>query len=347
MKHYVGLDISMKNTSVCIVDETGKIVHESTVKTEPSDLADAIEKTGLNVELIGFESGSLGHYLAQGFKKRNLPAVCMDARKLSPVLALRINKTDKNDARGIAEVLRVGMFTRVHDKPQEAIDRSAVLTMRRCIVNQRTDIKNHIRGILKTYGIRLGSIGSTKFSKAVKTRLEGVNSIVQSAIEDLLEIFELLNEKITKIDLELLTASRKDLEVRLLMTIPGIGPITALTYKAEIFEPTRFKNSRTVGAYIGMTPTQYSSGETQKQGRISRCGSSELRSLLNESAVVLLTRSQKWSKLKAWGLKLMRKKGLKKASMAVGRKLAVIMHRMLIDKKEFVYGEPPQSKKAA
>ncbi len=347
MKHYVGLDISMKNTSVCIVDETGKIVHESTVKTEPNDLADAIEKTGLKVELIGFESGSLGHYLTQGFKKRNLPAVCMDARKLSPVLELRVNKTDKNDARGIADVLRVGMFTRVHDKPQEAVDRSAVLTMRRCIVNQRTDIKNHIRGVLKTYGIRLGSVGSTKFSKAVKARLDGLDRTVQSTMEKLLELFELLNEKITEMDFELLTASRKDLEVRLLMTIPGIGPITALTYKAEIFEPSRFKNSRTVGAYLGMTPTQYSSGETKKQGRISRCGSTELRSLLNESAVVLLTRSQKWSKLKAWGLKLMRKKGLKKASMAVGRKLAIIMHRMLIEKKDFVYGEPPQNKKVA
>ena len=125
MKYYAGLDVAMKNTSVCIVDETGKIVHESSVKTDPNTLADAIEKTGLRIELVGFESGSLGHYLARGFKERALPAVCMDARKLSPVLELRINKTDKNDARGIADILRTGMFTRVHDKPQEAVDKSA------------------------------------------------------------------------------------------------------------------------------------------------------------------------------------------------------------------------------
>lgn len=347
MKYYAGLDVSMKNTSVCIVDEAGKIVHESTVKTDPNSLADAIEKTGLRVELVGFESGSLGHYLAQGFKERALPAVCMDARKLSPVLELRINKTDKNDARGIADVLRTGMFTRVHDKPKDAIDRSSVLAMRRCIVSQRTDIKNHIRGILKTYGTRLGSVGPTKFSQTVKAHLEGMDLLVRISIEGLLEVFDLLCQKIAAMDQELLTVSKKDREVRLLMTVPGIGPITALTYKAEIFDPSRFKNSRTVGAYIGMTPTQYSSGETHKQGRISRCGSSELRSLLTEAGVVLLTKSQKWSKLKAWGLKLMRKKGIKKASLAVGRKLAVLMHRMLVDQKEFVYGEPSQNNKAA
>ena len=316
MKYYVGLDVSMKNTSVCIVDEAGKIVYESTVKTDPHALADAIEKTGLKIELIGFESGSLGHFLARGFKERAMPAVCMDARKLSPVLDLRINKTDKNDARGIADVLRTGMFTRVHDKPQESIDRSAVLSMRRCIVNQRTDIKNHVRGVLKTYGIRLGSVGPSKFSQTVKVRLIGMGCLVRISIDGLLEIFDLLNQKIELLDRELLATSKKETDVRLLMTIPGIGPITALTYKAEIFDPSRFKNSRTVGAYLGMTPTQYSSGETHKQGRISRCGSSELRSLLNEAALVMLTKSQKWSKLKAWGLKLMRKKGIKKACIA-------------------------------
>jgi len=341
MKHYVGLDVSMKKTSVCIVNEQGKIVHESEVKTDPHTLADAIEKTGLKVELVGFESGSLGHYLTQGFKERALPAVCMDARKMSAILSIRVNKTDKNDARGIADALRTGMFTRVHEKPQEAINRGAVLSMRRCLVKQRTDIKNHIRGILKTYGIRLGAVGPTKFSDAVKRRIEEQDPLVRQTMEEMLEVFDMLTRKITRFDQQLLEIAHQDKDVRLLMTTQGIGPITALTYKAEIFDPSRFPNSRTVGAYLGMTPTQYSSGEMQKQGRISKCGSMELRSLLTEAGVVVLTRSQKWSKLKAWGLKLMRKKGLKKASLAVGRKLAVIMHRMLLEQKEFIWGESP------
>jgi transposase len=341
MKHYVGLDVSMKKTSICIVNEQGKIVHESEVKTDPHSLADAIGKTGLTIELVGFESGSLSHYLAQGFKERALPAVCMDARKMNAILSVRVNKTDKNDARGIADALRAGMFSRVHERPQESIDRGAVLAMRRCLVNQRTDTKNHVRGILKTYGIRLGSVGPMKFSKTVQEHIEGLDPLVRKMIEVMLELFDMLVQKVSQIDQDLLKIARQDKDARLLMTVPGIGEITALTYKTEIFDPTRFPNSRTVGAYLGMTPTQYSSGETTKQGRISKCGSSELRFLLTEAGLVLLTRSKKWSKLKAWGLKLMRKKGVKKASLAVGRKLAVIMHRMLIEQKEFVWGEAP------
>ena len=340
MKYYVGLDVSMKKTSVCIVNELGKIVHESEVKTDPNALSDAIEKTGLKIELVGFESGSLSHYLVQGFKERAMPAVCMDARKMSTILSVRVNKTDKNDARGIADALRTGMFTRVHDKPRESVDRSAVLAMRHIAVRHRTDIKNHIRGILKTYGIRLGSVGSTRFNQTVKNHLENMDCLVQLSIEGLLEVFDKLNEKIDTIDKELLLITQRDKEAKLLMTIPGVGPITALTYKSEIFDPSRFKDSRTVGAYLGMTPKQYSSGETTKLGRISKCGSKELRFLLCEAATVLLMRSKKWSRLKAWGFKLMRKKGLKKASLAVGRKLAVIMHRMLVEQKEFIYGDP-------
>jgi transposase len=341
MKHYVGLDVSMKKTSICIVNEQGKIVHESEVKTDPHDLADAIEKTGLTIALVGFESGSLSHYLSQGFKERALPAVCMDARKMNAILSVRVNKTDKNDARGIADALRAGMFSRVHERPIESINLGSVLAMRRCLVNQRTDTKNHIRGILKTYGIRLGSVGPMRFSKTVQKHIEGLDLLVCKMIQSMLELFDMLVQKVSQIDQDLLRIARQDKDARLLMTVPGIGEITALTYKTEIFDPSRFPNSRTVGAYLGMTPTQYSSGETTKQGRISKCGSSELRFLLTEAGLVLLTRSKKWSKLKAWGLKLMRKKGVKKASLALGRKLAVVMHRMLIEQKEFVWGEAP------
>lgn len=341
MKHYVGLDVSMKKTSLCIVDEQGKIVHESEEKTDPHVLADAITQLNLQIDLVGFESGSLSHYLSRGFQERALPAVCIDSRKMNAILSIRVNKTDKNDARGIADALRTGMFTRVHAKPQESVDRGAVLSMRRNLITQRTSIKNHIRGILKAYGIRLGAVGATKFNDTVKCRIQDLDCLVCQTIEGILEIFEMLTQKITRLDQELLNIARQDRDVRLLMTAQGIGPITALTYKTAIFDPARFPNSRAVGAYLGMTPTQYSSGETQKQGRISRCGSTELRSLLVEAGVVILTRSKKWSKLKAWGLKLMRKKGIKKASLAVGRKLAVIMHQMLLKEKEFMWGEAP------
>ena len=341
MKHYVGLDVSMKKTSVCIVDENGKIVHESEVKTDPHALADSIGKTGLKIEFVGFESGSLAHYLAQGFKERAIPAVCMDARKMSAILSIRVNKTDKNDARGIADALRTGMFTRVHERPLESINRGAVLSMRRFLVNQRTDIKNHVRGILKTYGIRLGAVGPKRFNGTVKNRIQNLDNLVRQTLEEMLEIFDIVDQKIDRLDNELLKIAHQDKEVQLLMSAQGVGPITALSYKTEIFDPSRFSNSRAVGAYLGMTPTQYSSGEMKKQGRVSKCGSKELRSLLTEAGIVILTRSKKWSKLKAWGLKLMRKKGSQKAALAVGRKLAIILHRMLVEQKAFIWGEVP------
>ncbi len=163
-----------------------------------------------------------------------------------------------------------------------------------------------------------------------------------ATLEQVLTLYDLLCKQIIQIDPKLLKIAREDQQTRLLMTAQGIGPITALTYKAEIHNPKRFSSSRAVGAYLGMIPKQYSSGETVKQGRISKCGCSELRNLLMEAGLVLLTRSKKWSQLKVWRLKLMRRKGIKKASLAVGRKLAVIMHRMLLDEKEFIYGEEPK-----
>lgn len=339
MKYYVGLDVSMKKTYICILNEEGKIVHEGFEVSDPHLIVDYLSKLNLKNIIVGFESGSLSHYFMSGFNKHSIHAICMDARKLNPVLSLKINKTDKNDAQGIAEVLRSNMYTRVHCKPQESIDRAILLTSRRTLINMLRQLKNTIRGLLKSYGIRLGSVSAKKFSSIVKMHIESYPEIVVSSIEGLLNVFDKINDKIEKIDIRMLKIAKNDIEVQRLISVPGIGPVTALTYKTEIFDPTRFKKSRSVGAYLGMTPTQYASGEIQRQGRISKKGSNELRFLLLEAGIVILTKSKKWSKLKAWGLKIMRKKGIQKAAIAIGRKLAVIMHRMMIEKKDFIYGE--------
>jgi len=340
MKHYIGLDVSMKRTFICAVNEQGKIIHQGSESTDPDVIADYLLRLGLEELVVGFESGSLTPYLLAGFKGRAIDAICMDARKLSPILALKVNKTDKNDARGIAEALRSGMYTRVHCKPEESINRSILLTSRRALIEQQTHLKNTVRGLLKSYGIRLGAISVKKFSGAVIKRIEGCQEVLILSVKCLLDAFDKLVEEANKIDKKMLEIAYNDREVQRFMTIPGVGPVTALTYKAEIFDASRFKESRSVGAYLGMTPTQYASGETQRQGKTSKCGSKELRFLLVEAGIVILTRSKKWSRLKAWGLKIMRKKGLKKAAVAVGRKLAVIMHRMMVEEKDFIYGEP-------
>lgn len=340
MKHYIGLDVSMKRTFICVINEQGKMMHEGSENTDPHQIADYLSKLGFKETTVGFESGSLTPYLLAGFKERAIDAICMDARKLSPILALKINKTDKNDARGIAEALRAGMYTRVHSKPEESINRAILLTARRALIEQQTHLKNTVRGLLKSYGVRMGAISAKKFSGVVIKLVDGWEELITLSIKCLLDAFDKLVEELEKIDKKMLEITCQDKEIRRFMTIPGVGPVTALTYKAEIFDATRFKESRSVGAYLGMTPRQYASGETQKQGKISKCGSKELRFLLVESGVVILTRSKKWSKLKAWGLKIMRKKGLKKAAVAVGRKLAIIMHRMTLEEKDFIYGEP-------
>lgn len=339
MKYYVGLDVSMKTTFICILDEAGKVVHEGHEKTDPHLIADYLDKKGFKNCLLGFESGSLTHYLMNGFKERALHAVCMDARKLNPILSMKINKTDKNDARGIAEALRSNMYSAVHCKPTEVVEKSMLLAARKTLVYQQVQLKNSVRGFLKTFGIRLGSVGAKTFSTTVKKEIESLPEICKTGIVPLLHIFDQVIGEIGKLDQQVRKMAHEDKEVERLMTIPGIGPVTALTYKTEIFDASRFTDARNVGAYLGMTPTQYASGETQRQGRISKCGSIELRSLLVEAGIVILTRSRKWSKLKAWGLKIMRKKGLKKAALAVGRKLAVIMHRMMVQGTEFIYGE--------
>lgn len=350
MKHYVGLDVSMKETFICIVNETGQIVKEGRAKTEPGLIAGFLEKTRLDmggilkIEKVGIESGSISGWLVEQLKKLGIPAICIDARKMAAILSVCVNKTDKNDARGIADAMRCGLYKEVMSKSPISLEIGTLMNCRNTMVEQRVQLTNTIRGLLKTYGIRLGSCGEAVFENKVRERLPEGYLLAKEGIEALLNCFKKLCEEIKKLTKKLETLAREDEDVSRLMTIPGVGVITALAYKIEVDDPKRFKNSRAVGAYLGMTPRQYSSGETEKQGKISKCGSGQVRRLLNEAAVVMLTRSQKWSKLKAWGMKISRRHAFKQVTMAVGRKLAIIMHQMLVNKTEFVPGEPKERK---
>lgn len=307
MKYYVGLDVSMKETLI--------------------------------LQKVGVESGAISHWLVEELRRLEIPAVCIDARKMAAILSIRINKTDKNDAKGIADAMRSGLYREVISKSQRAIEIGTLVGSRRLLVEQKVRLTNAIRGHLKTYGIRLGTSGDASFGKKVREVLSKGYEIAGKGIDGLLNSFEKIHEEIRVLIKEIENLAIADQQVQRFMTIPGIGIITAMTYQIEIDDLNRFRNSRAVGAYLGMTPKQYSSGETKKQGKISKCGSSEMRRLLNEAAIVMLTRSKRWSKLKAWGLKLQRKHGFKKACMGVGRKLAVIMHRMWLDKTDFIYEE--------
>ena len=258
---------------------------------------------------------------------------------MAAILSVTVNKTDKNDARGIADAMRCNHYKLVHVRDINDNSIAILLKSRATLIQSRTALKNTVRGYLKSYGIRLGDVSHKKFPTLVREHYGDVLPEASKGIEALLKSFEAIHKEILALDNDLKEICSRDREVQLLMTTPGVGMIVALTYKTDLGDPTRFKKSESVGAYYGMTPRQYSSGENIKQGRISRCGAREVRTLLAEAAVVLLTRNQSWSPLKVWGLKLMKKYGLKKAAMAVGRKLAVIMHRMLLTGESFKFSK--------
>ena len=339
MKHYIGLDVAMKETYACIVDETGKIIVEKTLPTDPKSIADWVNKTRLSIAEVALESGSLSQWLVTSLQKLNIPTICIDARHLSAVLSMNKNKNDRNDARGIAQALRAHFVRRVEIKPYRHVTIANLLKARKVLVTQRTTLKNTIRGLLKSYGICLSTTGHDSFAKKVAEKQKTLPSIAEKGLNALIETFEMIRSQIGGLDKEVQEVAKEEEDVQLLKTIPGVVDITALNYKIAIGNAARFKESRNVGAYFGLTPKEYASGESTRRGGITKCGHGQMRSLLVESGIVILTRTRSWSQLKAWGMKIAKKKGMKKASVAVGRKLAVIMHRILVTKEPFRFGE--------
>jgi transposase len=339
MTYYAGLDISMKETSIAIVDEKGKFIFEKVCNTKPEDIAKTLNDSGVKLEKIGLESGCLSFWLMDELKQLGFPAICIESKQMATIIALKVNKTDKNDARLIAEVMRCNLYKEVYHKTKESIEIGLQMGARRTLVDVRTKLKNSIRGFIKAYGIRLGGVSHTKFPNIVRNAIKKHEDSVQAAIEGILKSYEEVCRNIEQAEKQLEELCKKDAVVQLLESIPGVGTITALTFKAVIDNPYRFVNPRDIGAYLGLTPRQYSSGDTVSQGRISKCGCSELRTLLVECATVLLTRTNGWTKLKAWGLKIMKRSGIKKAAAAVARKLAIIMLRMWQEGKAFIWGE--------
>jgi transposase len=344
MKYYVGLDISNKDTSICIVDQNGNIVKEAKVLSDPGSIHSYLIKTGLQFEEVGLETGSLSHWLYTKLKAFGWNMICIDSRYMSAILSVNVNKTDRNDARSIANAIRCKNYKEVHIKSIESIKINCLLTARKTLVKQRSQLNNVIRGSLKTFGIKLPK-GKKHVKEAIKEALafeeftiekdKLSSSVDWSVIEALIVCCEKIEQQLEILEQKLGVFAKEDHIIQRLMTHPGVGVVTATTYKAEIDDPTRFKKSRSVGAYLGMTPKQYSSGEIVKQGRVSKSGSKELRALLHESGMVLITRTKAKSKLKSWGLKKKRKLKTQKASMAVGRKIAVNLHRMWIEDKNF------------
>jgi transposase len=334
MKHYAGLDVSVKETSVCIVDETGKICRETKVPTHPKDLVKVFKDPAWRLERIGLEAGPLSQWLFSGLAEEDLPVVCIETRHTKAFLKAQVNKSDRNDARGIAQMMRVNLFRPVHVKTLSSQKRRALLTARKLLQEKAIAIENEIRGLLRNFGLKVGVVGAVAFEQRISELVEGMPDL-HAIMRSLLEARQVLREQFMQLHRKLLAIVQNDEVCRRLMTIPGVGPVVSLAFSSTIDIPARFTNSKAVGPALGLTPVLHQSGESHRIGRISLCGDEMMRHLLYEAAQVMLTRVMKWSWLKAWAMNVAKRRGQQKAIVALARRLAVIMHRMWIDGTEF------------
>jgi transposase len=334
MGEYVGLDVSLKETSVCVVAETGRVIFEGKAASDPRGLAKLIRTKAPNVVRVGLESGQTSVWLTHALRAEGLPVVCLDARQAHAALSLRPNKSDRSDARGLAEMVRVGWYREVRIKSLAAHEHRALLIARHRLVQMRVELDGQLRGILKTFGLVIGPGNGSHVARRARPLAED-HPVLAGIVDQLLAVRESIARHVSGFDREIRRLVRQDETARRLMTVPGVGPVTALAFLTTIDDPSRFRRACDVGAYLGLTPRRYQSGELDLSGRISRRGDRFLRTCLYEAASVLLSKVQRWSPLKAWGTRLMQRVGAKKARVAVARKLSVILHCIWQDGTEF------------
>ncbi len=335
MTLFVGLDVSVKETAVCVVDDTGKVVCEQKVPTEPDDIVRLLASIGKDYGRVGIEAGPLSQWLVNGLTAAGLPVVCVETRHMMALLkAQQINKSDRNDARGIAQMMRVGLFKPVHVKTQMAQEQRMLLTSRKLLQRKLLDVESDLRGTLRNFGLKVGVVSTGKFEARIRELVAGSPRLAL-VVEPILAVRRVMRQQFAVLHKMLLDTVRHDPVCRRLMTAPGVGVVVALTYRATVDQPQRFVHSRAVGAHVGLTPRRHQSGEIDYDGGVSKSGDTMLRTMLYEAAQSLLTQSGKWSWLKAWGMRVAQRRGMRRAIVAVARRLAVVMHRMWVDGTEF------------
>ena len=330
MEHYAGVDVSLESSSVCVMDAAGRVVREGKVASEPEALIAWLRQSGVDFARIGLEAGPLSQWLHASLRAAGFAVELLETRHVRTAFKTMPVKTDRKDARGIAQLLRLGWFRPVHCKSMAAQELRAVLTARKLIQGKLHDVEMSLRGILRGFGLKVGRTTPRSFAGRVRElvvghpTLEGVAAALLSARAE-------LSQQFSRFQAQVRTQARRDPRARLLMSTPGVGAVVALTYVAAIDDPGRFRSSRDVGAHFGLTPKRYQSGETDVSGRISKAGDVGVRTALYEAANVILTRPVKGSRLKSWAMRVAVRAGMRKAKVALARKLAVVLHRMLAD----------------
>jgi len=338
MAYYTGIDVSLRSVSICVFYDKGEVCLEAKVAAEIDAIVDRLRRFSSKVKSVGFEAGTLTQCLTYGLQAAGFEVIRLEARQVSVTLAAMRNKTDRNDARGLAQILRTGWYSRVHVKSLQSHQVRALLASRKAILKKCVDLENELRGLLKVFGIRRPSqVKHGSFDAELRGTVSS-DEMLACALVPLLDARTVLYKTYLKLDNAVKGLVRVDPICRRLMSILGVGPVTALTFKTAVDDPSRFKSARTVAAHFGLTPRRFQSGEVDNPRHISRAGDADVRSALYVAAHSLLTRNAQWSTLKAWGVRLAKTRGHRRAVIAVARKLAVILHRMWVDGSEFRWG---------
>jgi len=345
MGYYIGLDVSQRQTAICVLDDRGHVVAEGKAATQPCAIHGWLVVKNISlvsVVKVGLEAGAMSFWLSAGLTEMGLPMVCLEAFQAHRFLKTCRNKTDRNDARGLAQLVRMGgAFIRpVAIRTQVSQEARMLLTLRQSLVNQKVSLENNITGSLKPFGLVVprGSICAARFRErvlAILDKAEALGLKLRESVMPSLDLYESLCQQLSLLNQQVEAVAKNHPICRKLMTAPGVGPIIALSFVTAVDDPRRFSKNGDIGAYFGLTPKQYQSGETDQQQGISRLGNSMTRQHLVQAATVLLVSSKKWSTLKAWGMKIAKKRGFSKARIAVARKLAIILHRMWITNEDF------------
>jgi transposase len=335
MNHYAGIDVSLECSSVCVVRADGKLVREGRVASGPAALTGWFGSLGLRLERIGLEAGPLSQWLYAELKQAGLAVELIETRHVRRALEAMPVKTDRNDARGIAQLMRLGWFRPVHCKSLEAQETRAVLTARKLVQSKLRDVENSVRGILRGFGLKVGKTTPRGFAARINELVAGHPGL-ETVARALLAVHAVLLREFNGLEKHVRIMARSNPQAKLLMTTPAVGPIVALTYASAIDDPGRFTSSKAAGPHFGLTPRKYQSGETEISGRISKLGDASVREALYQAAHVMLTKAVRGcTELKSWAMRIAKRAGMRKAKVALARKLAVILHRMLADQKPF------------
>lgn len=331
---YAGLDVSLKSVSICVSDAAGKILWRGDVANDPSDVAQTLSRRASGLIRAVVETGSCSTHLYRGLKALDVPVVCICARQAKAALRCRINKSDANDAEGLAHLARTGWYREVYVKSADAHEIRAHLLARKQVARARRDFENQIRAMLRTFGLKVGEVAKGRFEDRVHRLLVQVPAL-QLPIDQLLASRRALLASQTILEKEAKLLAGSDERCELVQTMPGIGPLTALAFVSAMDGAERFSKASSVGAYLGLTQRSHQSGEVAWSGRISKTGDGIARALLYEAANVLMVRVKTDIPLKTWAVNMADRVGGKKARVALARKMAVILHRMLVDNVPF------------